>query len=83
MMRLNRVHWLMRFGSRPIHPRRGTGPTWGLLRWFERHGIIRFVWKVPDLILDHAEVTEKGRADLAHAVGEHRDHGTFRPLGVR
>lgn len=83
MMRLNRVHWLMRFGSAPVRPSRRGGPDFRLLKWFERHGILHFVWRpgMEGFALDRAEMTDKGRADLARAVGEHRAHGTWRPPG--
>lgn len=76
MMRLNRIHWLEQFGAhgwRFKHSKR-IGPSWALINWFRRHGIA-------DLHPDgHGfVVTQKGKADLAKAIGEQRDHGTYLP----
>lgn len=76
MMRLNRIHWLEKFGAhgwRFRHSKR-IGPSIAMIDWFLRHDTA-----APDFGNGGYVVTAKGKADLAKAIGEQRDHGTYVP----
>lgn len=84
MMRLNRIHWLeLHADGEPFRNSKRTGPGWALCAWWLKHGVTEKVYENPHhpTCATGMRVTAKGRADLAKAIGEQRDHGTYRPRG--
>lgn len=82
-MRLNRLRVLMdlKHGRRDVPRKRGAGFTWAMVKWYERHGLVRRIMRKDTSweLIERFEVTEKGLESMKVAIAEHEAHGSFRP----